>query len=116
MSMVQLCPLTRSLAALIIKRMHICGLIWRLSRVASIEELTTKLTKELNLISTNMKQLLNIFTGILTLFVALPLWFYTLKLVLDHIQAPQKVYNYFWLYVAATVLVHILSNIAKKYD
>ena len=50
---------------------------------------------------------------VVALFVTLPIWFFLMYRVLDAVHANELTWFLYWVYVPATVLVHLLTKMAE---
>lgn len=53
------------------------------------------------------------FGGVLTLMIALPIWYYLLYQILKRVDASELMFFLFWVYVPAGIVGSILAKIAE---
>lgn len=51
-------------------------------------------------------------TGMLGLFVSVPIWYYLLYQVLVRVQATELMFFLFWVYVPVGILIQAVKNLA----
>lgn len=52
-------------------------------------------------------------TGILGLFVIMPIWFYLLYIMLSGVDAGSVAWFLYWVYLPVSLLVNILTKLAE---
>lgn len=51
---------------------------------------------------------------LIAIFVTVPIWFYLLYQILERVQATELMFFLFWIYVPATILLHVIAKLASK--
>lgn len=52
-------------------------------------------------------------SGIIAIFITLPIWFYLLYQILVRVQASELMFFLFWIYLPATLLVSIAAGVSS---
>lgn len=53
-------------------------------------------------------------SGIIAIFITLPIWFFLLYRILEAVNASELMWFLYWIYVPATILVGVLMKIAGE--
>jgi len=61
-----------------------------------------------------MKKKLVAITGMLGIFIILPIWWYLTYKVLVIVEATELMWFLFWIYVPANLFVHVLTEVVKN--
>lgn len=51
--------------------------------------------------------------GILSVFIALPIWFFLLYRILDAVNATELMWFLYWIYVPASIVLGVVAKLAE---
>ncbi len=57
---------------------------------------------------------LKVFSGLLAIFIVLPIWFYLLYQILDAIQASELTWFLYWIYLPVSMLMTFIYKLLEE--